>query len=133
MQTCAKNLVTALLNCFLKLLNSQISPIFLLSHLWPLLQDELHLCLCEMRLRWKQWLDWNGGSLLQTWQSSRQIRFSFTIRPITGDAFPEKGNFIYFHLFKCVEQVRSLRQREGKSGSCSNCQSIDKVQCTGCK
>ena len=60
MQMCAKNLVTALLNCFFKLLNSQISPIFLLSHLWPLLQDELHLCLCEMRLRWKQWLDWNG-------------------------------------------------------------------------
>jgi len=28
----------------------QISPIFLLRHLWPLLQDELHLCLCEMCL-----------------------------------------------------------------------------------
>ena len=30
----------------------------------------------------------------ETWQSSLQIRFSFTIRPITGDAFPEKRNII---------------------------------------
>ena len=39
-------------------INLQISPIFLLSHLWSLLQDELHLCLCEMRLRWKRWWHW---------------------------------------------------------------------------
>ena len=83
---------------------SQISPVFLLSHLWMFLQGELDLRFCEMSLQLHHHTSCKNKTLspttkkqisvgLQTWQSSRQIRFSFTIRPITGVAFPEKHNF----------------------------------------